>query len=288
MKTRAFILAVFSIVITTSCDEKNQETLKSDSLDGVESEVYEQRNEETTKVKPDKKNVKFESFEEYDGEWISANYLEKIGSEKSIYNNQDYSTKIFGFTLDQKNLISDSPELFGFTVHEGGYYAPLVFDTVKNHFENDLGRIEEHHFFKEQFYLDLEDSNSISMVFPKSNQVDKFRKINNNLDTEFRRLIISGKYVNIDDSSKVLFYKNGIVKNFHSYQSYELIYDFIASVQFDAVVFYESQQVGEFIKGSIYKYEIDGDTLKLININADWNSLEHVETDEVIKLKRID
>lgn len=279
MKKTTLSLALSGFFLTCSCDDSGDDIQNSSEIEFNSDKTETQDTLDTSKSN-------FETINKYQGHWISLNYLERIEKEKSVFDNQKYDTKILGFHLDRENLISDAPELVGYITHEGGYSSPIIFDDAKDMFVNDVERLKEFDFFQEMFHLRLEEPNVISMVFQESNRVDKYRKVSNDLDTELRRLILSGKYSDTDNSSKIIFHENGSIENFKSYQFYKIIYDFGLGIEFDAVLFFDSKDGGNWDKGDLYKFEVTDDILRLNYVDTDWNSLEHNETDEVIVLKR--
>ncbi|MEI6124798.1 MAG: hypothetical protein WCQ95_14355 [Bacteroidota bacterium] len=166
-----------------------------------------------------------------DGEWLSDNYLRNIEKTKSIYLNKEPNTKLFGFTLNKENLLSDSANLFGFVVHEGGYESPIIFDYKKNKFVYDSKRSKENSGIPScPFELTVINDSIIEMFFPETKTTDTYRKVTD-IQTGLRKILYTGNYNSIDKKKKISFDKNGTVKGFDNKVYYELAYDFTEGIE---------------------------------------------------------
>lgn len=210
-----------------------------------------------------------------DGEWLSDNYLRNIEKTKSIYLNKEPNTKLFGFTLNKENLLSDSANLFGFVVHEGGYESPIIFDYKKNKFVYDSKRSKENSGIPScPFELTVINDSIIEMFFPETKTTDTYRKVTD-IQTGLRKILYTGNYNSIDKKKKISFDKNGTVKGFDNKVYYELAYDFTEGIEQDAIILYKTKEGGNWSTGDVYKFEFNSNTLKLYHVKTDWNNLEH-------------
>lgn len=220
-----------------------------------------------------------------DGYWISNNYLSEIEKTKSIYLNRQYDSKLFGFTLDKKNLLSDTAYLNGFTDHEGGYGSPLIFDFKKNTFVNDLKRLEKSASLPDSFELQIINENLIEMV-SKAKFIDKYRKVVDD-QTELRKILFAGNYTSTDSHKKFSFDKNGSLQGFDNKVYYELAYDFGEGISYDAIILYKSKKGGNWSDGDLYKFEFISDTLKLYHVKQNWESMQHTIEGLAYKLVKV-
>ena len=215
------------------------------------------------------------------GEYIVKQYIENIEKTKSIYNSRKFDNhSLFGFILDFTNLITKNPVLYGFKVHEGGYDKPLIYDTLKKKFKYDLSKSNEN---KQDYFEITKRQNSLEFYFPFKKKNEYYRKVNIDIQTELRKVIIEGNYCDTLKSKNIIFNKNGEVENFKDYVYYELIYDFTEGIQFDAIIFFKTKKGGNWSNGDLYKYEINKNTIKLNYVQTNWETLEHIiETDTIL------
>ncbi len=149
-----------------------------------------------------------------EGEYISETYLANCERTKSIYASQkEDNQSVFGFVLTAKNLLSSSPYLKGFSIHEGGYDIPLKMDSLKRLFVYDTKRnsMVNTGFFEMQL-----EQNGLLLNFPLLHKKERYRKVFPDVDTELRKLIMEGTYVD-SLGNKMRFRRNGEVTNFKAY-----------------------------------------------------------------------
>lgn len=208
---------------------------------------------------------KHELSQQLDATWISASYLKRIAESKSIYKDRKYDTKIFGFTLELKNLLGATPFLSGFTDHEGGYDSPLRYNSKKARFENDLKHLEEFAFFQEPFELKLIDPEHLEMYFVDENRKDLFYKTKNMHDV-FRKILFVGSYRELKNGKLWRFKENGSFTGHTPDGHYQLLFDFGEGLDFDVVQFFIP---GKESESTLFHYKIEMDTLYLFEINGE-------------------
>jgi|SRR5690554_86059 len=219
------------------------------------------------------------------GLWISDNYLNNIEKNKSIFLSRKYDTKIQGFYLDKITLQTDSAFLEGFTDHEGGYNSPIKYDNEKDKFVNDMARLSEFATFPDPFELNFDGKRKIEIYFPTTKKSDTYRKVNSDFQTEIRRLLIAGNYKAIYDRSEIQFDNNGEVHNFRDFKYYELVADFGLNIEYDAIVFFKNLKGGNWSDGEIYKFELLSNSLQLQHVKANWDTMEHEISEEILVLE---
>lgn len=220
------------------------------------------------------------------GLWISDSYLTNIEANKSIFTSRKYEYIIRGFDLDKHTLQTDTAYLVGFTDHEGGISSPIRYDKNKGLFVVDSTRLSEYSSLPDPFELSYLGNNMLKMYFPNTNTAHRYRKLSADLETEFRRLLISGNYTAAYDKSNIQFENNGQVTNFQDFKYYELIADFGEGIEYDAIVFFKDMKGGNWSDGEIYKYEIEERSLQLQHVLTNWETMEHVISDEILLLVR--
>ncbi|MFA7273870.1 MAG: hypothetical protein WC044_08375 [Crocinitomicaceae bacterium] len=223
--------------------------------------------------------------EKLGGLWISDSYLKNIETTKSIYKSRKYATKIQGFNLDKKTLLTGTSNLEGFTEHEGGYSSPIHYDSTHHKFVNDLTRLSDYPFFPEPFDLNFDGKKILTLYFPKTKTADRYRKLDFGFQTELRKLLIAGKYKSSNKNSAIQFDQDGTVHNFKGFHYFELIADFGLAIEYDALVFYTTAKGGNWSDGEIYKFEIIANRLQLQPIKANWETMEHEISDEILVLE---
>ena len=247
-------------------------------------------NNTQTEIIQDKSKSNFDNqqaiklSEKLHGLWISDSYLENIKANKSIYLSRNYKTKILGFQLDKKNLLTDSAFLEGFTDHEGGYDSPIKYDNIKDQFIADTSRLSGFPGFS-SFELSYGGHMSLEMYFQKTKSVDKYRKLNSDLQTELRKLLIAGKYKMTNNNSEVKFDNDGTVQNFQGFKYYELVANFGLAIEYDAIVFFNSLEGGNWSDGEIFKFEIVSGELHLQHVQTNWDTMEHTISEEILILE---
>lgn len=233
-----------------------------------------------------KKAIANESIAQLQGLWISEPYLKDIETSKSIYNSRNYRTKVQGFTLDAKNLRTDSAFLEGFTPHEIGYSSPIKYDSVKGKFVNDLARLSEFPTFPDPFELDYDGNKHLKMYFPKTKSFDEYRKMDTDLQAELRKILIAGKYKTTTKTVEIQFDNDGKVHNFKDFKYYELITDFGEGIEYDAIIFFKTLDGGNWVDGEIYHFKVVPGGLQLQLLKPNWETMEHVISKEILALQR--
>ena len=124
------------------------------------------------------------------------------------------------------------------------------------------------------------------MYFPTTKISENYRRVNSNFQTEIRRLLIAGNYISIYDNSEIQFDNDGNVHNFKNFKYYELVADFGEGIDYDAIVFFETLNGGNWPDGEIYKFEIISNSLRLQHVKTNWETLEHEISNEILVLDR--
>jgi hypothetical protein len=232
------------------------------------------------------RDIDNESIAQLQGLWISEPYLKDIETSKSIYSSSNYRTKVQGLTLDAKNLRTDSAFLEGFNPHEIGYSSPIKYDSVKGKFVTDLTRLSEFPTFSDPFELDYDGNKHLKMYFPKTNSFDEYRKVDTDLQTELRKILIAGKYTTKIKPAEIQFDNDGKVHNFKDFKYYELISDFGEGIEFDAILFFKTVDGGNWVDGEIYHFKVVPSGLQLQLLKPNWETMDHVISKEILVLQR--
>ncbi|MDJ1471427.1 hypothetical protein QNI19_27440 [Cytophagaceae bacterium DM2B3-1] len=267
------IASLFLTLFLFSCSEKNTNT------DNVQADSIQTTNNSTI-------NAGATLADKLDGLWISESYLKNIETRQSIYKSREYDSKVLGFSLDKKTMLSDTAMLEGFTTHEGGYSSLIKYDTSKGKFVNNLEKVSEYAAFPEPFELNYDGGTILEMFFPKTNKTDRYRKVDTNLDTELRRILIAGDYKIGNDGSVIHFDSDGKVQNFQDFKSYELVYDFGEGIEYDAIIFFKDVKAGNWVDGVTYTFKKTPNSLRLQYVNTNWDTMEHKISDEVLVLEK--
>lgn len=230
-------------------------------------------------VNSDKRN---ELAEKLHGLWISEDYLAHVESNRSVYDYQFSFSELLGFQLDKANLLTKGAVLSGFTVHEGGIEVPMTYDQQKSKFVSDATK--DNHTFRDAFELNYMDRTHAELSFPESKSSKLYRKVDD-FDTELRKILTAGQY-KTSDNSFISFGDDGTVRNFNDYKYHEVIYDFGLGIEYDAVVFFKTSNGGNWSDGEIYRYEIASNELRLKQVKTDWETMDHIISDETIVLRR--
>lgn len=232
------------------------------------------------------KAIANKSITHLQGLWISEPYLKDIETSKSIYNSRNYRTKVQGFTLDAKNLRTDSAFLEGFTPHEIGYSSPIKYDSIKGKFVNDLARLSEFPAFPDPFELDYDGNKHLKMYFSKTKSFDEYRKMDTDLQAELRKILIAGKYKTTTKTVEIQFDNDGKVHNFKDFKYYELITDFGEGIEYDAIIFFKTSDGGNWVDGEIYHFKVVPSGLQLQLLKPNWETMEHIISKEMLALQR--
>ena len=126
---------------------------------------------------------------------------------------------------------------------------------------------------------------SLEMYFQKTKSVDKYRNLNSDLQTELRKLLIAGKYKMTNNNSEVKFDNDGTVQNFQGFKYYELVANFGLAIEYDAIVFFNSLEGGNWSDGEIFKFEIVSGELHLQHVQTNWDTMEHTISEEILILE---
>ncbi len=251
------IILTLTLLLMNSCGETSENE--------IESEADVQNIDKSELIK---------EADYLDGFWLIDNYLSNIEKTKSIYHNRDYGTLLYGFVLQKDNLITDSPYLYGFTDHEGGYDAPLIFNYKKNKFENDLSRTKKFDSFQQPFVLMPVNDSLIDIVYTQTKQKEAYRKVVD-IQTELRRILFEGKYVLTHSDEKVSFNRNGKLTGFQDKIYFELVADFGLGIQYDAIILFDDNKKSNWSDGDLYKFEFVSDTIKFYHVETEWENLNH-------------
>ncbi len=244
-----FAIGIFSISFLACQSDSQEKTPETKTSTDIENSF--------PKEKLDKLSNTFSGY------WLSEPYLKNIERTKSIYDNRDYPTSLFGFILKKDELEQNKGILHGFSDHEGGFEAPLSYNPDKNIFENKLNTGEGFNYFKNPLTIRLVDDTHIELSF--EHKKEHYRKV---LDeqTELRRILLTGKYTDLLSENKVTFELDGYVTGISGYNYYELYYDFGEGLWMDAIFVSNTEEKEE---QNTYHYKIKDDTIRLYQINGE-------------------
>ena len=227
-------------------------------------------------------NNKSELTNKMHGYWLGEEYLKRIETTKSVFLNREYRTKIWGLTLDSTNLLSNSPYLNGFHVHEGGYGGYLFYDQHSNLFKSDSSKNEEFSaFYQDDFTLIL-DSNILTMLFSKNGTKNIFRKVVDE-QFEFRKILFAPLFVD-QNKNKIHFSEDGVFSGIENFRYFEVVYDFSEGINFAAILFFENKDDIP----SIFKYEFKAGQLFLYKVKTNWENLERLISKKAIILTPVE
>jgi hypothetical protein len=246
-------MRLFTVMILISCNTPS-ETEQTESETPTATE---------TSAKPEVNQEKLRQLSErLNGFWLSHDYLITIENTKSVYKNREYATRLFGFTLNTENLMSDNPHLNGFTAHEGGYGTLLSYNPEKHLFENDMDKLAEFDYLKDPFEIQLKDTNLIEMVFLNNDKKEIYRKVVDD-HTEFRRILFEGDYIDQATQTEVTLHRDGQVIGLKDKKYYQVVYDFVGVYGADIIFLSENDN---HIYEHPYHYKIQGDTVSLFGL----------------------
>lgn len=228
--------------------------------------------------KPDQKesgvdaNSREAVAEKLDGYWLSNDYLVNVSNSRSVYKSKDYQTRFWGFMLSKSNLMTNSPNIGGFTEHEGGYTCPIKYDSTRNCFVNDLTH-ERYTAVREPFVMTVLTDGNIQLDFGDTKE--EYRRVIDE-QTELRRILFQGRFRNFETNATIEFSADGRTNGFGNKNYFELVYDFRGGFLYDLIIFYPSKDSsGIWSSGELFHFKIDNDTVKLYKITPDWERLEH-------------
>ena len=216
------------------------------------------------------------------GFWISDAYLKKIEQSKSIFVNRFPPSAFYGFIIGRPNRDIDSFLLKPFPTSADDFESFLEFDRRKNVFKG-LTTINQK---KEQFELYPLTEEHIKMYLSDLKKTDDYRKVIDE-NTELRRILFEGTYFTKDKQMSYTFDRNGKVKGIGDYVFYEVIYDFSAGVNFDAILLYRTTGGGVKSDADLFKYTFKKGVLTLTYVEADWILEKYRITDTEVTMIKI-
>lgn len=220
------------------------------------------------------------------GEYISSNYIDNINKTKSVYSSRKFDNQsLFGFALDTKNLTSSNPILNGWLVHEGGYDKPLLYDIIKKKFIYDLSKLNNYETKQDAFIINRLQNN-LELFFPLKNKRELYKKLNFDMQTELRKILFDGIYLDSSQNKNIIFKQDGTVINYKDYVYYEIIYDFSLAIEFDAIIFFKTKRGGNWNDGDIYKFKINNNSINLNFVETNWETMEHRLASKMTTLKK--
>ena len=216
------------------------------------------------------------SVAQIEGNWIANGYIEGIKDTKSVYLNRKFKTKVLFLNLVKAELLTGSAILHGFTDHEGGHDASIKFDKKKGTFIKDETKKSQDPTFKDYFELKLNKQNKLEIHYPLLKETDFYQKLNTDLDTELRKILFAGHYIEKGSKSEVTFTADGAV-TFRGYVRYEVISDFAVSPDFDGIYLYKSKQKENWVDRDIYRFKVNGNNLELQQMKSNDVDLTYKE-----------
>lgn len=219
------------------------------------------------------------------GEWIRTGYLDRIAGLNSIWAAGGPGEGMLGFLLDKEELLTGTAELNGFDTHEGGYTCRIRWKETIGAFVCDTNAHEVVAFSD---YFELQRKGRLlEMVFPKKGTADRYRRMDADLQTELRRMLVEGEYREAKNDSIIHLGRDGSVSGFMNHHYCELVYDFGLGIDYDAIVFYPTQEGGNLSQGTLYTWGREGKNLCLRKVNTDWENLEHTISRQEYILARV-
>lgn len=263
-RLRTEFLFVLITILLVSCNNKAAD-IENDSEEPAE------KTEE-----PGFSEIKYQANQLH-GLWMGNDYLNAVEKDKSIYRHRKYSTRFFGFSLEENNLLTNNPVLYGFTDHEGGYDIFLEYDKEKQAF---ISRDAI-----EKFEIKL-NNGIFEMYFPEYKRTEKYRKVKPDIESALRELLIAGKYKSPKHNETIILRADGKVTNFLDFEYYELIFDFTEAIEYDAIVFYSNKNGGNWSQGRVYTFEIIRGDIHMRHVETNWETHDHIISDEIIVLTK--
>lgn len=172
-------------------------------------------------------NLKLKQADSLDGYWMSDELLERIEKSRYLYGNDNQKTLFYAFKLKKDILMSDTAFLFAHDTHEGGFGNYLKFDSLSKFFINYLSKNPQN-LSKEgkiPYYLKPKTKDYLEIHFINSKKIETYRRIKD-VETEIRKLLFEGKYMNLSDSSYVNLSKDGQILGLNSNNYFEPQIDF--------------------------------------------------------------
>ncbi len=202
------------------------------------------------------------------GYWMPEDYLQKIETQKSIYELDDDESKnpLYGFIIDQN---TEEVTLRGFGTHEGGLDAPLHWNAKKMRFEVNNAKIQEHHILQAGTYLEYKTETQIQIVTPEKKTV--FRRVEDD-KKEFARILFSGTYQN-KNGEIISFAQDGSLAGLPPKSQYKILSDFGEGLLFDVVFFKNPED--SWTDQLMFHFKIKGNTLELYPITGDFPEVEY-------------
>lgn len=202
--------------------------------------------------------TKKELIAQFSGMWLNKTYLLKALKDRSFYSQREFDSRFFGFQFDKTELTSKKPQLHGFSVHEGGDDVALSYDVKTNRFRS----------LDPTFEIYRIDSLTIKMISQNErNSVTDFVQTGEDVETTLRSLFLSGTYVTGDTT--LTLQADGTVSGWGQARYFDVMYDFVGPIDFDAVLFYPSEEESwNHANGQLYRYAFKENQLILTPIDT--------------------
>lgn len=215
--------------------------------------------------------------QELKGTWYSEEYLNEVKFNLSPYKTFHSKIDIVGMRFDQKMNFSEKKiKVTTFDIHEGRNPAEFYIVDYKLLFNLPTG--------KNYTVLEVNEKELIAEE-STSGKVTTFYKYEN-LSHALATILMSGKY-EIQESGRVInIQPDGTIKDWPSFERFEIPYDFIGLAEFDCVLLSKATKpiLSDY---TLYRATFTSQLITLTKYNADWTNLNHEVTNEVLHLKKI-
>lgn len=247
------VITLFLLIAVISCKKEDTSTKKIEVISQDKSQENNQQGQLAAKLA---------------GNYVTDTYLSEIEKLKSIYKAEDYTTSMLGFELNKDSLAGKHPCLNGYSYNEGGLNASLLYNKTKNRFENNVNLNKELlPFFKSPFKINSLSETQLEIDFENRAKKEVYRKVTD-IDTELRRILFEGNYIDKATSTSVNFSQNGKITGIANKHFFELLYSF-EGIDFD-IVFLSSDDQHKY--DEMFHFKIEGNTLKIFKVNQDEES----------------
>ena len=210
------------------------------------------------------------------GKWYSEEYLNEIKFNLSPYKSSSSQIDIVGLSFDKKMTFSEKKvKVTTFDIHEGRNPAEFYISDFKLHFDLPTG--------KSYTMLEVNEKELIAEE-DKSGKVITFYK-HPDLGAGIASILMNGTYEIQESSRVVTFNSNGTIKDWPSFEYFEIAYDFVGLADWDCILFSKKPNAPLTDK-VLYRAVFSPNVITLTKYNADWTNLNHEATNEVLHLKK--
>ncbi len=264
------ILFAFTLLLLSACKTNDKtENIEIPTVDTLAAEqLFKQ--EQLAIVKAWEQLMK--------GTYYNADYFDLIRFNKSPYKSFGQAPANLGFSFKKvPHFTTTKMQVDGFSIHEGGLVISFYLDNNKLYYYDNTDP-------KDIYQVIEVTDKEILAEQVGTGKVISYKKYNT-INDGLNEILITGKYEIVESGRIIEFHKDGSITGWPSFEVFDIPFDFVGLTEFDCILLSKNKHPN-LVDYTLYEANFGNPIITLTKYVADWNNLNHKQTEEVLHLRK--